>query len=169
MAKNIAGDPLIEIARNRCFHEAFADNHAEAGRSPSAGMNINLKPAAAGAALIGKNGRIRVRSIQALRARKRKYRATAQAVLDGEARAALGAARTDNRTAGPRFHAHAESMRFLAPRSRRLIGAFHGGCPVNVKSPLLQPVTPFSVNVLRNHEISRRRPRALVDNSIRKR
>ena len=166
MAKNIARNPLVEIAGNSCFHEAFADDHAEAGRSAPAGTNINLKPAAAGAALIGKNGRIRVRSVQALRARKRKYRATAQAVLDGEARAALGAARTDYRTTGPRFHAHAESVRFLASRRRRLIGAFHGRCPVNVKSPLLQPVTPFSVNVRRNREISPPRPRALVDNSI---
>lgn len=166
MAKNIARNPLVVIARNRCFHEAFADDHTEAGRSAPAGTNINLKPAAAGAALIGKNGRIRVPPVQALRARKRKYRATAQAVLDGEARATLGAARTDYRTTGPRFHAHAESVRFLAPRRRRLIGAFHGRCPVNVKSPLLQPVTPFSVNVRRNHKISPRRPRALVDNSI---
>jgi hypothetical protein len=169
MAKNIARNPLVEIAGNRCFHEAFADDDPEAGRSPPAGANINLKPAAACAALIGKNGRIRVRSIQALRARKRKYRAAAQALLDGQACAPLGAARTDYCTTGPRFHAHAESVRFLASCGRRLIGPFHGRGPVNVKSPLLQPVTPFSVNVHGNIEISCRRPRALVDNSIRKR
>jgi hypothetical protein len=169
MAKNIARNPLVEIAGNRCFHEAFADDDPEAGRSPPAGANINLKPAAACAALIGKNGRIRVRSIQALRARKRKYRAAAQALLDGQPCAPLGAARTDYCTTGPRFHAHAESVRFLASCGRRLIGPFHGRGPVNVKSPLLQPVTPFSVNVHSNIEISCRRPRALVDNSIRKR
>lgn len=169
MAKNIARNPLVEIAGDRCFHESFANDHPEAGRSSPAGTNVNLKPATAGAALIRKNGRIRVRSVQALRARKMIYRATAQAVLDGEARAAFGAARTDYRTTGPRFHAHAESVRFLASRRRRLIGPFHGRCPVNVKSPLLQPVTPFFVNVRRNRDISSQRPRALVDNSIRKR
>ena len=115
MAENVARHPFVEIARDRRLHDALADNHAKTRSRPAARSNINLEPAPAAAALIGKNGRIRVRPVQALRARKRKLPANAQA-LDCEARAPLGATCANDRASGPRFHAHAEAVRSLAPR-----------------------------------------------------
>ena len=115
VTKNVARDPLVEITCHRRLHDALADNHAKTRSRPGARSNIYLEPAPAAAALIGKNSRIRVRPVEALRARKGKFPATAQA-LDSEASATLGATCTNDRTTGTRFHAHAETVRSLAPR-----------------------------------------------------
>src|SRR5688500_5848704 len=50
--------------------------------------------------------------------------------LDGDALAALGAARVDHGAASGGLHAHAKAVRLLAVSRRRLEGAFHGGVPL---------------------------------------
>ena len=98
MAKNVARDPLVEIACDRSLHDALADNHTQTRSRPAARTDINLKPAPAAAALIGKNSRIRMRPVEALRARKGEFPATAQAYT---ARRARPLARRARMTARP--------------------------------------------------------------------
>jgi hypothetical protein len=86
-----------------------------------------------------------------------------------QTRTTFGTPRADNSAASAGFHTHAESVRPFAPSVRRLVGPFHGVRPVKVKSPLLQPLTPVSVNVRPFWDISNPVTGTLVDNYFQKR
>jgi hypothetical protein len=59
----------------------------------------------------------------------RAYRGFAGRLLDGEPRAALGAARAQDLAAADALHAGAKTVRPLAPDDRRLISALHDLLP----------------------------------------
>jgi hypothetical protein len=145
MTEHVTRQPLVRISRNRFLHDALANDHAQACQRGIVGPRINLEPPPGHPAFVGENRSEGMRPIKAPRARKRKFLAFTQ-TLNGETRAAFGAASADYCSAGAGLHAHTKSVCAFAPGGRRLVGPFHDVRPVNVKSPLLQPVTPFSVN-----------------------
>jgi hypothetical protein len=168
MAKNIPCEPLEVIACDGGFHDALAHNHAQPRFRRTAGPCIYLEPLPAHPALVSKHGGVSVRTVKASRAGKSEFLAPAQ-VLDGEARAPFGTTGADDCATCPGFHAHTKTVRAFASCRRRLISPFHDLGPVNVKSPLLQPLTPIFVNVNLIRAMSAYRPRLLVDNSPQKR
>jgi hypothetical protein len=146
VTENFAHQPLERIARNRLLHDAFAHDHTQARALNTVGFYVNLEPPPAYPAFVRKNLGKAMRPNETTRVRKRKFPASLVQTLNSQTCAAFGAARADYRTTGTGFHAHAKSMRAFASRRRRLIGPFHVIRPVIVKSPLLQPLTPVSVN-----------------------
>ncbi len=164
MTEDIACEPLESIALDRPLHDALAHHHTQTRLRLAAWSYIHLEPLPGHPAFVGENRGIGMRPVKAPRARKRKFPAFVQ-TSNGQTCAAFGAACANNCATGARLHAHTESVRAFAPRRRRLISPFHDVRPVKVKSPLLQPLTPISVNVKLDRHRSAAEPRTLVDNS----
>ena len=168
MSENIPREPLEGITRNGPLRNALADHYAQAGFQCAARTRIHLKPLPAHPAFVSEYRGVSMRPVEAPSARKGEILAAAQ-FLNGQTRATFRATGANDRAACPGFHADAESMRTFAPCRRWLISPFHDLDPVNVTSPLLQPLTPVFVNVNLIGPMSGRRPRLLVDNSPQKR
>ena len=146
LTKDLPCQALKSIPRYRPLHNALAHDNTQARRSSAARFYKYLEPPPGKPAFIGKYRLKSIRPIKPPPSGKRKILFFDQA-LNGQAGAAFGAPSANYSATCSSPHAHPKTMRAFTSRRRRLVSPFHNIRPVNVKSPLLHPLTPFSVNL----------------------
>lgn len=152
LTKDIPRQALEGIPRYRPLHDALAHDNTQARRNSAAGFYKYLEPTPSKPAFIGKYRRKSIRPIKPPPPGKRKIFFSDQA-LNGQASAAFSAAGANYSATCASLHPHSKTVRAFTSRRRRLVSPFHDIRPVNVKSPLLQPLTPFSVNRLSGRQL----------------
>lgn len=152
LTKDIPCQALESVPRYRPLHDALAHDNTQTRRNSAAGFYKYLEPTPSKPAFIGKYRRKSIRPIKPPPPGKRKIFFSDQA-LNGQAGAAFSAPGANHSATCTSPHAHPETVRAFTSRRRRLVSPFHNIRPVNVKSPLLQPLTPFSVNRHRGQQL----------------
>ena len=152
LTKDFPCQALKSVPHYCPLHNALAHDNTQTRRSSAARFYKYLEPTPGKPAFIGKYRLKSIRPIKPPPSGKRKILFSDQA-LNGQTGAAFGAPSANYSATCTSPHAHPKAVRAFTSRRRRLVSPFHNIRPVNVKSPLLQPLTPFSVNLLGGRQI----------------